>query len=197
MNKIAFIYAGIGVALIAGVISQADTLCFEAESAHEIILPFKITQASEDTCKTNKTLLKGASGNAYLEIPEGTGAKKDKDKTGVATFTFEITHPGDYMLWCRVWWADECGNSVMVSIDNAKPFTLGQDTTYRTWHWIKPEVKLSQLHLEKGQHTLKLLEREDGIAIDQILLTSDMGYVPVGIEELKGMLIQPQKLEKK
>lgn len=186
----------ISLAVIAA-ISRADTLCFEAESASEVILPFRITVASEETYKTNKTLIKGASGNSYLEIPEGTGAKKDKDKTGLATFTFQVTESGDYLLWCRVWWADECGNSVMVSIDGAKPFTLGQDTSYRSWHWIKSEVKIPQLRLEKGQHVLKLLEREDGIAIDQMLITSDRSYVPVGIEELKGELVRSEKSEKK
>lgn len=197
MNKSTQIICALASLAVINVLSLADTLCFEAESAPEVILPFRITVASEEAYKTNKTLIKGASGNSYLEIPEGTGTQKDKDKTGLATFTFQLTEPGDYVLWCRVWWADECGNSVMVSIDGAKPFTLGQDTSYQSWHWIKSEVKIPQLRLEKGQHTLKLLEREDGIAIDQLLITSDRSYVPVGIEELKGELVRSEKSEKK
>ena len=89
------------------------------------------------------------------------------------------------MLWCRVWWNGECSNSFTVKIDDQPPFLFGEDATYKTWHWVRYPVSRTAkpIDLTAGDHSLVLLNREDGVRIDQILLSSDKRFVPVDIEK--------------
>ncbi len=70
-----------------------------------------------------------------------------------------------------------------MSVDGNRSFSFGQDGTFKCWHWVKGPRRLKQLELKKGVHTLKLMNREDGVRVDQILLTTDRRYVPVGTEQ--------------
>lgn len=151
----------------------------EAESADDIGEPMRQVKAAEQP--EGAEVLKDAAEDAYLEIPQGAG--KPPEVTGHAVFKFSVDKSDRYYLWVRAWWLDGCGNSVGVSLDGRKEFTLGQDGTYKKWHWVTVKGRLGQLELNKGEHTLKLTNREDGIAIDQILLTRNKRYVPVGRED--------------
>ena len=64
--------------------------------------------------------------------------------------------------------------------DEERSATVGNDGTYRVWHWMEaPRV----YKLAAGKHKICLLNREDGIMFDQMLITGDPQYVPQGIEE--------------
>jgi hypothetical protein len=54
------------------------------------------------------------------------------------------------------------------------------DGTFDAWHWLEVPKLYT---LDKGKHDLYILDREDGIRIDQILVTNDTEYYPQGIEE--------------
>lgn len=174
---------GLPLALAIGAIAPATAapVCFEAEAAAEISAPMvavsKSDKQDDDAC------LAAASGKAYLAVPEGAG-KPPKVTTAKAVIPFEVPRDGEYRLWCRVWWLDECGNSISMNVDEAKPFTFGQDTTYKRWHWVKAPPRLKQLDLEKGTHTLTLHNREDGVRIDQILLTTSRRRIPIDVEPI-------------
>jgi len=126
--------------------------------------------------------VEGASG-AYLEIPEGAG-NPPKVEAGKAVFTVDVPKDGAFTLWCRVWWEAECGNSFTVKIDDQPAFLFGEDATYKTWHWVKSPVARSTapIKLTKGSHTLTFHNREDGVRLDQVLLSADKRFVPVEIE---------------
>ena len=65
-----------------------------------------------------------------------------------------------------------------VSVDGSRPEVFGGDTSFKEWHWVKgPTFKLSA-----GKHRIELLNREDGVRLDEFLLTTDGGYRPVGME---------------
>jgi len=142
-------------------------ICFEAESAVRVEFPLKVT-AKKD---------KDISGGSYIEIPW------DPDKKyagrGEAVYRFTVEEPGLYYLWARTWWANGCGNSIEIQIDNYPKAMLGEDGTYDRWHWV--DAKGVKFNLSKGEHTLKLLNRESGVRVDQIFLTQDRDYVPVKI----------------
>jgi len=161
------------VLLAASVVAQARgiKICFEAESATAVEAPMVVVSNG----------VEGASG-AYLEIPEGAG-NPPKVEAGKAVFTVDVPEDGAFTLWCRVWWEDECGNSFTVKIDDQPAFLFGEDATYKTWHWVRSPPRLVPLQLAAGPATLTLHNREDGVRIDQILLTTDRRRVPVGIEE--------------
>jgi len=164
--------------------TAADSIvCFEAESAEAIAAPMQASKAGRPKPGGSWQPARGASGDSYVEIPQGKGNPPEVT-TGQATWTIELPESGTYYLWCRVWWGDECSNSLTVQIDDAPPFTFGQDSTYKSWHWVKSPPRLKQLKLKEGTHTLTIKNREDGVRIDQIFLTNDRGTIPVGIERV-------------
>ena len=171
--------AATSVLVSAAGYGTAGPICFEAEAANKLTDPMQVT-TEQDASEKEKTIISEASGKAYLAIPQGVG-KPPKVK-GDARITFEVPKDDTYYLWCRVWWNDECGNSVSISIDDSRPFSFGQDTTYKSWHWVKSPPRIKQLELSAGRHTLVIANREDGVRIDQVLLVSSKRYVPVGIE---------------
>jgi hypothetical protein len=156
-------------------------LCFEAENAAEISAPMRAVKAGEDTREDGDPPSSSASGKAYIEIPQGSG-NPPKVTDGSASYTVNVKKAGKYILWCRVWWDDTCANSITVCIDSGTPFVFGQDKTYACWHWVKSTRRLKQLALAAGRHVIEFQNREDGVKIDQILLTDDRRFVPVDAE---------------
>jgi len=123
--------------------------------------------------------VKGAVEQAYLEVPLGAG-KPPKVKAGMAKIALEIPADGGYTFWLRTYWEGECSNTLQVQIDEQPPFLVGGDATYHSWHWIKfPVSKLTPApKLTKGSHTITILHREDGVRLDQLLLTTSPRFVP-------------------
>lgn len=176
--------------LIPATLWAENVVCVEAESADTVSAPMRVVDFKKARTNDAITAVKGASADKYLEIPKQRPAvpadtPADKDcaeppRKGCATITIEIPENGQYYLWGRTWWTDECRNSITVSVDKKPGFTFGDDRTFKCWHWIK---SLKKLKLTKGKHSLLLKQREPGVRIDQILLTNDRRYVPVGIED--------------
>lgn len=172
-NRIAMLVTGIW--LVMGIPSFAgETICLEAEAAEVLTPPMRLISVDA----TNAPEVKEAAGGRCLEIPESAG--KPPEVGGDARYACQVTAAADFILWIRVWWLDSCGNSLTVVLDDGKPFAFGQDGTYKSWHWVRG----MKVYLPAGRHALKIENREDGVKIDQILLTSVPRYVPVGIESV-------------
>ncbi|MGQ9663088.1 MAG: hypothetical protein ACUVWX_12235 [Kiritimatiellia bacterium] len=161
--------------LALAAVGTEEIICFEAESAERVVPPVEVVRAKHPSSPE----VAEASSGSCLAIPQGKG--NPPEVGGEALFRFEVMKEGQYALWARVWWNDECGNSATMIIDEGKPFTFGQDSTFKCWHWVRaPRVK--ELYLKTGQHTLTIKNREDGIRLDQILFCLNPRFVPVGIE---------------
>jgi hypothetical protein len=160
--------AGLGGAVTAA----GHRVCFAAVTAGTVEAPM--------VAVTNG--VPGASG-PYLEIPEGAGNPPKVEK-GKAVYSLDIPADADYVLWARVYWDDECGNSFTVAVGDQPGFVFGEDATYKAWHWVKYPVSRTAkpIRLTKGKHSLTFHNREDGVRVDQILLTTDRRSVPVDIE---------------
>lgn len=158
----------------------AGNVVVEAESAVETEQPVAVVT----NAPAGGDVEHSASGNAFLSIPENAGNPPKLNK-GFAKYEIEIPATGEYRLWARVKWDGECSNSFNVEIDGAPAFIMGEDMTFGKWHWVKyPVSKLAKLiKLEKGKHTVVFRNREDGVALDQILFASDKRFVPVGIQK--------------
>lgn len=177
---------GIGLAVLAAlaalpVVLAGENICFDAVTAGKIEAPMESQAATNAPADIRDKIVKGVSGGSFLAIAQGKGYPPAMTE-GLASFTFTVDSDGDYYLWCRTWWLDECSNSFLINIDEAKPFIFGEDSTFKTWHWVKAPARLKQLTLTKGKHTLTFRNREDGVYLNQILLTADKKYVPVDIE---------------
>ena len=153
----------------------AQRILLEAETVATPEAPFAVVAADSPDA------LAGASGG-YLEIATGKG-KPPEDKTKIAkvTYTFEVAADDAFVLWLRAHWDGECSNSFNAQFDDGPQFLVGEDSTYKKWHWVKFPVprNAAPAKLTQGTHTLTLYHREDGVRLDQILLTSDKRYVPV------------------
>lgn len=172
---------GGGAVLLLTCMGRAgDTVCFEAESMEGLTEPMEIVDATNTPSEGAVKVVKGASGDKYLQIAIGKG--KAPKVAGQASFAFDLEKEGTYTLWCRVSWDGECSNSFTMTLDDGLPFIFGEDATYNTWHWVKAPPRLKQLTLSKGKHKLTVKNREDGVRLDQVLLVLDKGYVPVDIE---------------
>ncbi|MEW6358605.1 MAG: hypothetical protein AB1696_19880 [Planctomycetota bacterium] len=156
-------------------IKSAPRIVIEAEAATKVEPPMKACDDAQ------------ASGGRYVEGPEGP-EHKEQSVGGSATYEFEVTEPGEYILWIRKNWCCGCGNSLTLSMDGAKELMFGGDATYGKWDWkrvtdpARPGMPLT-FNLAKGKHSLKIGNREDGSKFDQILFIQDNEYVPVTTEK--------------
>ena len=175
MKKLIFLLSVAAVFAARG----AQRILLEAESAQSVGEPFAVVAADAPGAKP------GASGG-YLEIAPGKGkAPEDKDKAAKAALAFEVDADDSFTLWLRVMWDGECNNSFNAQFDEGPRFLAGEDPTFKKWHWVKYPVAKNAppTKLAKGTHTLTLYHRQDGVRVDQILLTTDKRYVPVEIEK--------------
>jgi len=148
--------AGLLLAL-AGSSARGATVCFEAEHANSADYPFVIDSPP------------GASGGLALAVPQGAGdALAFRGRPGAALYKVPLPAAGTYALWLRVWWSDGCGNSVVVRMGQEPPVDA-VDNVFERWHW----VRAGSWALPAGVVEIRLQDREDGVYIDQLLLTTE------------------------
>jgi len=139
-----------------------NTIVLNVAEAETITPPFE--------CRGD---IEAATGR-IVALTDGHGSSNQQ---GRIELPFVCAEAGRYQAWTRARWYDACGNSIALSVSNAPPFTAGQNAVYSTWHWVK-----SGMHtLAQGTNTLMLHEREDGIELDQVVLTPDKTFVPSGM----------------
>ena len=155
---------------------DAGTICFDAQDANRIEPPVRIWDGGEDSA--DRKVAAAASGGKFIEIPEGAGDPPQVG--GEAVYEFEIAQPGRYRFWGRAWWPNSCGNSFTWILNDDNPFVFGRGGTHEHWHWVRGMM----VTLQPGRHTLRVLNREDGARLDQILITRNLRFVPTGIEEV-------------
>jgi hypothetical protein len=125
-----------------------------------------------------------ASKGQMLHLPDEKGTPPDGEapdmKYGGVVFEVDIPKPMKCKVWVRTWWEGSCGNSVYVlGGRDPKPVVVGNDGTYEVWHWLEAP---QPFEFEAGKQEFFVLNREDGIRLDQLLITGDLQYVPQGIE---------------
>ena len=118
----------------------------------------------------------GAAGEKALVVAPGL-AKAGK-VAGRAELVLPVSTATRLNVWLRVKWTGTCSNSVIVKAPGLPPKIVGESATYNTWHWVQGP----SFDAAAGDAKVSLDAREDGIFVDQILITSDTRRVPVGIE---------------
>lgn len=141
-----------------------DTLCFEAEHANRMTAPM---QPRVDDA---------GSAGICIGIPEGAGAREAHAReSGIVVYGVHVARAARYTLWMRVLWEDDCGNSVAVQFDQGPQRSL-TGGRFKQWQWLRAAA----VRLDAGDHQLTLAGREDGVWIDQLLLTPHPRRVPDG-----------------
>lgn len=136
----------------------------EAERSLQLTKPMVIAQDS------------GASGGQMIAIARWAGAGWRNEAGGAAMYDFEVPEAGSYSLWTRVRWLDGCGNSFFLRVNGGPRQVFGNDAEFGHWHWLKA----GGFRLAKGKNSIELANREDGVALDKLLLTGDPDFRPEG-----------------
>ena len=68
------------------------------------------------------------------------------------------------------------GDSVYISLDGQAPITI-TGFMPRIWDWATDSTGVGVA--EPGLHSLHIWQREDGLRLDRILLTTDNNFIPI------------------
>jgi hypothetical protein len=155
----------------------SDHIWMEAESASDgaDFSPFEVHSDAN------------ASGGEYITTPdEGQNNYGGAPSDGRASYTFSTPSSGEYALWARVK-GQSNGNSFYLSLDDGPTTTFHTSTGGWTWE----PLPLSTVDLSAGTHTLTVTHREDGTALDRLLVTADIDFEPGGTGGESGATTTP------
>lgn len=134
----------------------------------------------------------------YIGVPESSANTDD----GYAEVIFNIENDGEYIIFCKVLANNGGNNSFKIQMDGEETFNWhikyssevhwdviksGRDATNNDDYTM---IDPTSFYLNKGVHTLKVLERERGTLIDKILITNDINFDPTiePTEEVLGLV---------
>ncbi len=113
----------------------------------------------------------------------GTTIRFDDATTGPELrFNVAFGESGTYYVWVRGMAPNGADNSIHVGVDGQVVASAADITgfTVDTWSW-EGRTAFGRAAIEvpnAGLHTVNVWMREDGVALDRLLLTTDAGYVP-------------------
>ncbi len=147
----------------------------------------------------------GASGGAYLEIlPDtrrdhgdelvhGVNFSNEPGRMAILSYQVHFNTPGTYWLWARAFCTTSEDNGLHFGIDGEWPESARrwQTVTRDRWHW-KSAQRTEEVHTgvpgiltlevpKAGRHVIEVSMREDGTALDKILLVNRKDFEPEGL----------------
>lgn len=124
-----------------------------------------------------------ASRGAYVEVTDRADDLDRPPRTDPAVYTFETSHAGRHLVWARVRIRSNDHDSIWLRMDSTRWIRWNNIEPGDQWHWVPvqdadQEGRPIAFDLSEGAHQLQLRHREDGIAIDRLLVTRDWNYQP-------------------
>ena len=119
-----------------------------------------------------------ASGNAYVEVADGTGNHtSEPDEGKVMWYDLDITSGGTFFLWGLGNGPDVASDSFWASVDSGPDVQL-TGLPAAGFGWVQFNNTLA---LSTGKHTLKIKVREDFARLDKIALSKSSAFSPTGL----------------
>ena len=88
---------------------------------------------------------------------------------------------GDYRIWGRVLAPTRVDDSLFVAVDDSE-FVRWNTERGEQWTWDLANAYQADdpvtYHLTPGMHTLYIMQREDGTAVDKFIVTKDSQFNP-------------------
>lgn len=97
-------------------------------------------------------------------------------------YVINFSTPGTYYVWGRGYAPNGAGDSLYIGLDD-QPATTLTGFAPQGWDWANSDTQGSPITIEvsqPGTHILHIWQREDGLRLDRILLTTDSSYTPSG-----------------
>ena len=119
--------------------------------------------------------------------PAGNNTNAGNANAGTATFNFEITAAAEYFVWIRTKMADDTQNELFISdgvntqIDTPLAFDDETEPTGEAWAWRQlliedpndEDLRIpGTMNLAAGPVTITLAQREPGVKVGYVLLTT-------------------------
>ncbi|MDP6742512.1 MAG: S8 family serine peptidase [Candidatus Thalassarchaeaceae archaeon] len=130
-------------------------------------------------------------GQTYLSTDSDVGWYANNADDGPRLdYSIDFANNGTYYVWLRLNATDENGSSVHLGIDGSPLTSSGgiHTTTYGSWQWSNMAWDGSQTTQVQfdvnspGRYTINLWPEEDGVSIDQLVITDSWNYVPSQVE---------------
>lgn len=172
------------------IVSPTNVISVFLESGGQVVM--EAEHFSRHITRSNhlwlpQTNLAGYVGEAYLRANPDLDWQAGDSYTSTSSelqLTFQTSLTGTYYLWIRGYAPNGAGDSVYIGLDG-QPANSSQLTGFapRDWSWAGETMAgtLATLEIDQsGLHTLHLWLREDGLAIDRLLLTTNAASTPTG-----------------
>jgi len=107
-------------------------------------------------------------------------------KSGRIEYNFEIQQAGAYYIWGRCFSLSNIEDSFFIVVDGSNDtLTWHLDQDFNVWKWQKVSdwYQVKSFQFNSGWHSLTVIIRDINARLDNILITSDPDYIPVGKEE--------------
>ncbi|MBT4060207.1 MAG: S8 family serine peptidase [Euryarchaeota archaeon] len=133
-----------------------------------------------------------SSNGQYLTTDSDTGwASTNPDSGPRLDYSIDFSANGTYYVWIRVNATDVNGHAVHIGVDES-PITSNPVGMYTnsvgSWEWTNMGLEQGQSSpvqfeiTSPGRHNINIWPSEDGISIDQLIITDSWSFVPSSIE---------------
>ncbi|MBL7094327.1 PKD domain-containing protein [candidate division KSB1 bacterium] len=145
---------------------ESVDLRIEAESG-TLVSPMVIGNDSE------------ASGEEYIHGTTGAAGE------GSAEYTFKISETGFYVIWGRCYALSGTADSYIIQVDEEAEMEWHLERDYNKWLWqrVSRNYVPEEFFFDAGEHTLKVIKRENNVRLDKLIITKDPLFQPEGKEE--------------
>lgn len=145
----------------------------ESASASPAFAPFEVVDGD------------GTASGAHIRVPDGEGDNpRDPPERGRARYSFDVPEEGTYAVWGRVRsHPGGDGDSFYAEVDGTGPvnWKAAEGTEWR-WARLTGGGGIAPItpRLDAGEHALTVTWRDDGVALDRLLITDDESFEPTG-----------------
>ena len=119
---------------------------------------------------------------SYIHANASTEFIADGTLSRGATYAFDVPEMGTYRVWGFV--STRYGNSFFVESDHSGINLLWDIPADKGWSWrpLTSGIRHESVEMpwSPGVHTLEIKVREPGTALDRLLITSDLDFLPEG-----------------
>lgn len=126
-----------------------------------------------------------ASQGSYVEVTDRADDLDRPPHADPAVYTFDTPRAGRHVVWARVRIRSNDHDSIWLRVDSTRWIRWNGIEQSDRWHWVQVQDadqagRPVAFDLSAGSHQLMLSQREDGVDIDRLLVTSDWNYQPRG-----------------
>jgi parallel beta-helix repeat protein len=150
---------------------------------------FQNSRGSVSSVSPNIALSNNVDGPPPEPLPDpplSSACPKYPSTYGTFRLGVDIGADGDYAVWTRMLPFSDLANSYYLQVDDSCPELVGGVAGLSgAWYWIGSEYSFAggprtnvAIRLTPGTHVLTLIGRQANVALDALLLTTDLGCVP-------------------